>query len=193
MIYDFSLRTVGLLAGVALIATHAVALLGADRVKPWLVAFPRSRAAGLALCTLAALWAFWLAATMDLGEFTPNRTLICGVVIAGAVMVPLFADEFLSVRALGILALLAAEPLLGAAFLRPEQTRLFLVVLAYAWAVAGLVFVGAPYLLRDGINWLVASRGRYLAVAWAGLGYGLLLVFLSLLFFGARTPHTSLP
>jgi hypothetical protein len=192
MIYDFSLRTVGLLAGVALIATHAIALFAADRVKPWLVAFPRSRVAGLVLCTLAALWAFWLAATMDLGEFTPNRTLICGLVIAGSVMVPLFADEFLSVRALGILALLSAEPLLGAAFLRPEQTRLFLVVLAYAWAVAGLVFVGAPYLLRDGINWLVASRGRYLVAAWVGLGYGLLLVVLSLLFFGGRTPQTPL-
>ena len=193
MIYDFSLRTVGLLAGFALLASHIFALVAADRLKPWLQAFPRSRSAGIVLCTIAALWAFWLAATMDLGEFTPNRTLICGVVIAGAVMVPLFAEEFLSVRALGILALLAAEPLLGAAFLRPEQTRLLLVILAYAWAVAGLVFVGAPYLLRDAINWVLAAPGRYRLVAWAGVGYGLLLIVVSLLFFGGNSPHTPLP
>ena len=193
MIYDFSLRTVGLLAGFALLASHIFALVAADRLKPWLQAFPRSRSAGIVLCTIAALWAFWLAATMDLGEFTPNRTLICGVVIAGAVMVPLFAEEFLSVRALGILALLAAEPLLGAAFLRPEQTRLLLVILAYAWAIAGLVFVGAPYLLRDAVNWILAAPGRYRLVAWAGVGYGLLLIVVSLLFFGGNSPHTPLP
>ena len=193
MIYDFSLRSVGLFVGLGLIAAHAIALLRSEQTKSWLQQFPRSRPAGIVLCTLAALWALWLAATMDLGEFSPNRTLICGVVIAGAIMVPLFAEEFLAVRALGILALLAAEPLLGAAFLRPEQTRLFLVVLAYGWAIAGLIFVGAPYVLRDAIQWITASPGRYRVVAWSGVFYGLLLVALSLLFFGGQSPHNPLP
>lgn len=193
MIYDFSLRSVGLFVGLGLIIAHAIALLRAEQTKSWLQQFPRSRPAGIVLCTLAALWAFWLAATMDLGEFSPNRTLICGVVIAGAILVPLFAEEFLAVRALGILALLAAEPLLGAAFLRPEQTRLLLVVLAYGWAVAGLIFVGAPYVLRDAIQWITVSPGRYRAVSWSGILYGLLLVVVSLLFFGGNSPHTPLP
>ena len=193
MIYDFSLRSVGLVVGLALVAAHAFALLRPEQIKPWLLRFPRSRPAGVVLCTLAALWAFWLAATMDLGEFSPNRTLICGVVIAGAVLVPLFADEFLSVRALGILALLAAEPLLGAAFLRPEETRLLLVILAYAWAVAGLIFVGAPYVLRDAIQWIIAAPARYAALAWSGLVYGLLLVTVSLLFFGQSPAQNPLP
>jgi hypothetical protein len=100
-------------------------------------------------------------------------------------MVPLFADEFLSVRALGILALLAAEPLLGAAFLRPEQTRLFLVVLAYLWATAGLFMVGAPYLLRDLIGWATAKPWRYHTAAWSGIAYGALLIAISLFFFKA--------
>jgi hypothetical protein len=183
MIYDFTLRSVGLTVGLGLILSHSAALLAPGQITGWLREFPRSRAAGIVLCTLAALWAFWLAATMDLGEFSPNRTLICGVIIAGAVMVPLFAEEFLAVRALGILALLAAEPLLGAAFLRPEQTRLLLVVLAYVWATAGLIIVGAPYLLRDLITWVTAKPWRYHAVAWSGVGYGGLLVAVSLLFF----------
>lgn len=183
MIYDFTLRSVGLAVGLGLLLSHAAALVAPARTMEWLRAFPRSRPAGIFLCSLAAVWAFWLAATMDLGEFSPNRTLICGVVLAGAVMVPLFADEFLSVRALGILALLAAEPLLGAAFLRPEQTRLLLVVLAYAWATAGLFMVGAPYLLRDAIGWVTGQAWRYHAVAWSGIAYGVLLIAVSLLFF----------
>jgi len=185
MIYDFSLRAVGITVGLLLIAGHAVALLAADRVQPWLRALPRSRVAGVVLCTAAAVWAFTLAATMDLGEFTPSRTLICGVVLAGAVLVPLFAEEFLAVRSIGILALLAAEPLLDAAFLRPETSRLLLVVLAYAWAVAGLLLVGAPYLLRDLIEWAMARPARYFSAAWAGVLYGAALVAASLLFFKA--------
>lgn len=185
MIYDFSLRTVGLTVGLLLLLGHAAALAGADRLKPWLRALPRSRVAGVVLCTAAAAWAFTLAATMDLGEFTPNRTLICGVVLAGAVMVPLFAEELLSVRAIGILGLLAAEPLLDAAFLRPETSRLLLVILAYAWAVAGLVLVGAPYVLRDLIEWVLARPARYTLAAWSGVVYGAALVAVSLLFFKA--------
>lgn len=185
MMYEFTLRTVGLAVGIGLLVTHLVALAIPDRVCAWLKVFPRSRPAGLFLCSFAALWAFWLAATMDLGEFTPQRTLICGVVLAGAIMVPMFAEEFLAVRALGILALLAAEPLLGAAFLRPEQSRLLLVVLAYLWAIAGLLMVGAPYLLRDAIGWLTVARWRYFLVAAAGAAYGLALIALSLLFYGA--------
>lgn len=185
MMYDFTLRAVGLTVGIGLVVAHVVALAMPSRVGEALKNFPRSRPAGLFLCSFAALWAFWLAATMDLGEFTPQRLLICGVVLAGAIMVPMFAEEFLAVRALGIIALLAAEPLLGAAFLRPEQSRLFLVVLAYAWATAGLVMVGAPYLLRDAIDWITAARWRYLLVAGSGVAYGLALVFVSLLFYGA--------
>jgi hypothetical protein len=185
MIYDISLRAVGLAVGIGLLVAHAVALAMPDKVSAWLKIFPRSRPAGLFLCSFAAVWAFWLAATMDLGEFSPQRVLICGVILAGAIMVPMFAEEFLAVRALGILALLAAEPLLGAAFLRPEESRLVLVVLAYLWATAGLVMVGAPYLLRDAIDWITAARWRYLLVAGAGVVYGLALIAVSLLFYGA--------
>lgn len=183
MIYDFSLRAVGLTVGALLLVSHAAAFAMPERLVPLLKNFPRSKRAGLALCTAAAIWAFWLAATMDLGEFTPNRTMICIAVAAGAVLVPMFAEEFLAVRALGILALLAAEPLLGAAFLRPETTRLLLVILAYAWAVAGLLLVGAPYLLRDAIAWITAGTRRYRLVAVSGMAYGAALVAVSLLFF----------
>ena len=183
MIYDFSLRTVGLVVGITLLVSHAWALARPQLVSSWLRGFPRSRTMGVVLCSIAAIWALWLAATMDLGEFTPNRTLICAAVVAGAVMVPLFAEEFLAVRALGILALLAAEPLLGSAFLKPEKSRLLLVVLAYAWAVAGLVFVGAPYVMRDLVFWITSRPWVFRLAAAAGVVYGVLLVFLSFLFF----------
>ena len=71
------------------------------------------------------------------------------------------------------MALLAAEPILSAAFLRPEMARLLVVILAYVWLTLGLFWVGMPYLLRDQITWLTESANRFKAAAMAGLLYSL--------------------
>jgi hypothetical protein len=89
-------------------------------------------------------------------------------------------DEFLAVRALGIFLLLLAEPLIEAAFLKPETGRLLLVAWAYTLAVLGMVWVGLPYTLRDQIDWLRKSRGLWSAAAAVGLVYGGLLAAFAL-------------
>ena len=68
---------------------------------------------------------------------------------------------------------LAAEPMLEAAFLRPETSRLLVVTLAYVWAVLGMFYVGTPYVLRDQIAWLSKSPQRWTGAAIAGLAYGI--------------------
>ena len=75
-------------------------------------------------------------------------------------------------RALGILCLLAAEPLLDAAFLRYETSRLLVTVFAYLLIVAGLFWVTMPYLLRDQINWSVCSTFRWRFMHGVALLYG---------------------
>ena len=84
-----------------------------------------------------------------------------------------FVDDFLAVRALGILLLLAAEPVLEAAFLRPETSRLLLTVLAYAWVVMGILWVGMPYKLRDQIGFVAKTEGRWRLAALGGVIYGI--------------------
>jgi hypothetical protein len=84
--------------------------------------------------------------------------------------------DFLAVRALGTLALLAAEPLLESAFLRDETIRLLLVVLVYLWIIFGMFWVGMPYTLRDQVAWITASEKRWRAAAFAGLAYGALML-----------------
>src|SRR5207237_5921402 len=81
-------------------------------------------------------------------------------------------DEFLAVRALGILCLLAVEPLLDAAFLRYETSRLLVTVFAYVLVVAGLFWVTMPYLLRDQINWSARSNFRWRFLHGIALLYG---------------------
>ncbi len=177
MIYSLSLRNAGIALGLFLIVIHALALLHSQGARELLRGFPRSRGAGFALLALAAVWAFWLVSTMDLGEFSSWRRTILIAIVASAGLMALYVQEFLAVRALGFLALLAAEPLLEAAFLQPEPTRLLVSFIGYAWALLGLFWVGMPYLLRDQLAWVSQSTGRWKVAALGGLVYGVAVLF----------------
>ena len=179
MIYHLSLQTVGIIAGAFLILISLPGLLKPDLAS---VAqrFPRSRGAGVILLTADLVWSFWLLATMEMGEFSAFRRPLLIALPIGYVLVLRFVDEFLAVRALGILCLLAAEPLLDAAFLRYETSRLLVTVLAYLLIVAGLFWVTIPYLLRDQINWSVRSSVRWRFLHGIALFYGVVILALAI-------------
>ena len=161
MIYNVDLKTAGIAIGALLVLLSVPGFIKPTLVQDWLKRLPRSRVAGVALLTLVLVWSFWLLATMEMGEFSGFRKPLLIILPIGYVLVIRFVDEFLAVRALGILCLLAAEPLLDAAFFRYETSRLFLSVLAYVLIIAGLFWVTMPYLLRDQINWTTRSDTRW--------------------------------
>ncbi|MCB1205817.1 MAG: hypothetical protein KDN18_16260 [Verrucomicrobiae bacterium] len=175
------LKLMGLLVGLWLVASHVFALLRPELVKPWLSAFPRNEKIGTVLVTIGFAWAFMIWSCMDLGEFfkveRPVQFLIAGMCVG----VIVYVKEFLAVRALGFLMILAAAPMLESAFLKDPQSRLFLVVFAYAIAIKGMFWVGMPYLLRDQIKWVLSSENRFRAGALAGAAYGLVIAVSALL------------
>ncbi len=130
------------------------------------------------MLTVAAVWFFYLVSTMDLGEFSSwRKTVLIGTPIAWFLTWK-YVEEFLAVRALGMIVLLAAEPLLESAFLRPEPSCFFLRILVYIWIVFAMFWVGTPYTLRDQIAWITTAEKRWRAAAFAGLAYGVLLLAL---------------
>jgi hypothetical protein len=173
MIYDLSLQTGGFIAGIVLILLSMPGLVKPGPVQNWLKRFPRSFIAGVVLLTLTLVWSFWLLATMEMGEFSSFRRPLMIVLPIGYVLVLRFVEEFLAVRALGILCLLAAEPLLEAAFFRYETSRLFVTALAYLLILAGLLWVTMPYLLRDQINWSARSNTRWRTLHAVAAAYGI--------------------
>ena len=176
MLYQLSLQTAGILAGLFLLGMSLPGLVRPDLTRGWARTLPRSRLAGIVFLSVAFLWSFWLLATMEMGEFSSFRKpLLIGMPI-GFFLVLRFVDEFLAVRALGILFLLAAEPLLEAAFLRYELSRLLVTVFAYILIVAGLFWVTMPYLLRDHLAWSARTEGRWRAINIVTLLYGVVIL-----------------
>ena len=171
MIYHLSLHTAGIIAGAFLVLIGLIGLIKPDLATA-AQRFPRSRVAGVLLLTIVLIWTFWLIATIQMGEFSSFRRPLLIALPIGYVLVLWFVDEFLAVRALGILCLLAAEPLLDAAFLRYETSRLAVTVFAYLLIIAGLFWVAIPYILRDQINWGTRSTARWRCLNALALIYG---------------------
>jgi hypothetical protein len=172
VIYQVSLHAAGIAVGVFLLLLGAAGLMSPGAFQELVKKFPRSRAFGAILLTIALIWNVWLLATIEMGEFSSFRRPLLIALPIGYVLILRFVDEFLSVRALGILCLLAAEPLIDAAFLRYELSRLVVTVFAYLLVIAGLFWVTMPYLLRDQIAWTTRNNTRWRFVNGAVLVYG---------------------
>ncbi|PYL06488.1 MAG: hypothetical protein DME33_13535 [Verrucomicrobia bacterium] len=171
MIYHLSLHSAGIIAGAFLVLLGLLGFSKPDFASV-MKRFPRSYVVGTVLLTVCLLWTFWLLYTIPMGEFSAFRRPLLIALPIGYVLVLRFVDEFLAVRALGILCLLAAEPLLDAAFLRYETSRLFVTVFAYLLILAGLFWVAVPYILRDQINWSARSSFRWRCLHAVALIYG---------------------
>lgn len=175
------MKGTGIVLGLALIASHAWAMLKPTEAQAFLREFPRNAFWGTLLLTIGFIWSLLIIQYMDMGEFFHLRRWFLIIVPAGFVGVLFYVREFLAVRALGSLMLLAAGPVLCAAFLQPQVSRLLLPILAYAWIIGGMFLVGMPYLMRDWVQWATSGRSRWKMLSVSGLAYGALLLVVAVI------------
>ena len=179
---NIPLNLAGYVLAAWLIALHVWMLRKPAESKRFLVKLPRNRQLGPWLMGIGMAW-FWLliapsglgilsALEMDLGEFDRAKPILRILVPIAAAGMILHVKEFLTVRAIGLLALMAAAPLLYAAYLEPYATRILVPIFAYGMIFCGLFWVGMPFTMRDAITWATKTEGRYRALALGGLAYG---------------------
>lgn len=178
-----SLFTTGLVLAIWLIGLHAMMLARPAMMQAFLKKFPRNDQLGQILMGVGLAW-FWLliapanlgklsALSMDLGEFNSAKTYLQWGTPITLILVCRSVRDFLAVRALGLVGLMVAAPLLGAAFLKDPSSRLLVPIFAYALLTASMFWVGMPYLFRDAVTWVTASQKRWNLFAGLGLAYGI--------------------
>jgi len=187
-----SLFTVGLILGLFLIGLHGLMLLKPDSSQRFLKRFPRDPLMGQILLGIGMLW-FWLLVApenlgvfsklnMDFGEFNSAKPILRILVPVTLVFVCFSVRDFLAVRALGLLCLMAAAPLLESAFLKEPSSRLLIPIYTYAMITISLFWVGKPYVFRDLVEWATRSSVRWNGLALGGLAYGIATTACALLF-----------
>ena len=186
------LFSAGLVLAVWLIGVHLLMLSKPLMVQGFLRKFPRHATLGPIILGIGLAW-FWLliapdgygklsALTMNLGEFDKAKPILQWLVPLSWFGVIISVRDFLAVRALGLLGLMVASPLLEAAFLKDPTSRLLVSSFAYTLLTGSMFWVGMPYLFRDAVTWVSATPQRWTAMALAGLGYGLATLVCALTF-----------
>lgn len=187
-----SLFTVGLILALWLIGLHAIMLAKPVMMQGLLKKFPRDPMMGQILLGIGLAW-FWLliapdnlgklsALAMDLGEFNGAKGILRILVPVALVLVVISVRDFLAVRALGVVGLMVASPLLESAFLKDPTSRILVPIFAYALLTASLFCVGMPFLFRDAVTWVTADQKRWKSCSLAGLFYGIATLICALAF-----------
>jgi hypothetical protein len=174
-----SLFLATLLPGIVLGLLGLLLVLPLPPVRRGLLALPRSTVASLVLFGGAVLW--FLVVVANMGEAdrilgSSNVPWVLGFAALGVLSFR-YVPDFLAVRGLSILVLLAATPLLRAAFMEYDHPqRLVMVTLVFAAVVAALYLAAVPYRLRDFLEWMYRRPGRPRAGGAALLAGGLVLI-----------------
>lgn len=171
-----------LAAGLGLLglASGGWALKRPEDARRFLRELPRNQWIGRVLLAVDLVWALVLLDRMDLGGLNAWKTAAYWASPFLYFYVVLRLNEYLGAQAVALFLVLAAKPILWVCFQRDEPARLVLVVLAYAWAVAGAVFFCAPHWLRDLVALAEATPSRWKALARLKLAGGGFLLLLAL-------------
>jgi len=178
--------------GVPLFGYGLFTVLKPQMATRFLLAFPRHRLAGQALCAVAWLWTAYEVDTIGIEVFDrivrrlwffssdiPGMVWILAIILT--VLTCLWMDNLLSLRALSALFMLFPAELFPAVRLCDTSWRRALVVFAYVCAVTGMIGMFYPWHLRRAITWRVAKQSRVTGFGAAYLAIGALFLALGTL------------
>ena len=180
MTYDISLKLVAIVLGFLAVVKGSLGIIFSEKLRLGMRGLARNYKLGIFLMILAISWSLWLVSFVDLGEYSGLRHwIMLGIFLLGVATI-IFLPDLLTARALGVLLLLGAEVLLSAAFPVETSVRYVITLLAYVWAILGMIFVASPYRFRDLLFWFCDSNARFIKWSWIKFGLGLILIGLGL-------------
>jgi len=175
-----SLTLATLIPGLILLVLGTLLAVGNSAITAMFKAFPRSKAATVVFFGGGAAWFLFRVWNLSPADFGEYRNLLFIGFAAVAVLSFKLVPDFLAVRGLCVLVLLGASTLLEAAYGEyAHPQRLFMVSLVYLFIAAAIYLGGAPYRMRDFLDWLYRAPARARALGAALAVYGILLAGVS--------------
>ncbi len=171
-----TLFTATLLSALVLLITGGILFWNGEPVSSIARALPRSRRFTVLAFGIGAAWFLWKVSTLGEADFGNYRNILLIVFAAIVLLSYFFVPDFLAVRGVCVVALLASGELLNSAFsLFDIPARLFLVVFAYLLICLSIYLAVAPYRARDFFEWLFQTPGRPKLIGSLVMLYGLIL------------------
>jgi hypothetical protein len=173
-----SLLLATLLPGLFLAALGFVFLINNSAIQSTLKALPRSQMGAIVFFGGGALWFLYLVWNLSAADLVIFSKPQVWVMIFGALsaMAFFYVPDFLAVRGLAVLVLLACWPLLMSGYMEFRYPQIYLLKVFLYVSLSLAIYLGAvPYRLRDFFQWLFATRGRPRAIGGALTAYGCLL------------------
>jgi len=172
-----------LLPGIVLALLGLALLLARSAALGILRAFPRSKIATVIFFGGATVWFLyniWHLSAADFGDYK-------NILLVGFAAIALFAfksvPDFLAVRGLSILILLAAMPLLMAGYMNYEHPLIYFQKGFVYLCISLAIWLGAqPYRLRNFLEFIAAKPNRSVMLGAASLGYGFWLIIVSFIY-----------
>lgn len=155
--------------------------------------FPRYTPIGYPLMLLATAWFVFNVYREPIADFEKMKPYLCGFFAAVGLGACLFVKDFLPVRGLAVLLLLAAKLMVDTARWADTSWRLVITTLAYIWILVGMWFTISPWRMRDLANWLTANENRIRLFTGARVAFGVFVLLLGLTVFRSVEARAAAP
>jgi len=142
--------------------------------------FPRNTPIGYVLMIAGAAWFLWYLQQESISDFRAFKPFLFALFAAVGIGACLFVKDFLPVRGLAVLYLLAARLMVDTARWVDTEWRLVITTWAYVLVILGMWFTISPWRLRDILNWSTANEGRTRLLSGMRLAFGIFVLILGL-------------
>ena len=147
--------------------------------------FPRYTPIGYLLTLLATVWFIYYVSLETNQDFVNLKPYLYAVFAAVGVGTCLYVRDYLPVRGLAALFLLAGKLMVDTARDVESDWRIVIVSWAYVLVLTGMWFTISPWRLRDLILWSTASESRTRVSCGLRMAFGLFVVILAFTAFRA--------
>lgn len=175
-----TLSKLSIVIGLGLAALQIYPLLKPAQFRESVRQFPRSESWGWALMLLATAWFLYYLRQEDNGDIARMKPYLNAGFAALGIATCVFVRDFLAVRGLALVLLLAAKLVLDTARWSESPWRIVVVLMAYLWIVMGIWWTVSPWRVRDLIEWRIANDKRMRTVSLVRMAFGVFLVVLGL-------------